>query len=77
MLLRITSAVFLVGALSVMLIPAGYLMWRTVASWRKWPVPPHRTPVVLYLTGVAVWALDFLAEFADVFWTSNIGWLID
>ena len=76
-LLHITSAVFLIGALSVMLIPAGYLLWRAVASWKKRPVPPHRTPVVLYLTGVALWVLDLLAEFTRVFWSSNIGWLMD
>lgn len=76
-LLDIASAVFLAGLLSVISIPAGYLLWRAVASWQKRPVPPHRTPVVLYLTGVAVWVLDLIAEFTRVFWSSNIGWLMD
>ena len=76
-LMQIMTVVFLAGALSVILIPAGYLLWRIVASWTKRPVPPHRTPVVFYLSGVALWGLDFLAEFTDVFWTSNIGWLLD
>jgi hypothetical protein len=77
LLLKITSVVFWVGVLSVMLIPVGYLLWRAVAIWKKRSVPPHRKPVVLYLVGVALWALDFAAEVTDVPWTSTISWLLD
>src|SRR6478736_1227547 len=74
-LLRLASAVFLVGALSVTAIPVGYLVWRAMAIWRKKPTLPHRKPVVLYLAGVALWGLDFAAEFTAVPWTSTIGWV--
>ena len=76
-LLNVTSAVFLAGVAAILLIPFGYLVWRAVAAWRKKPVPPHRRPVVWYMTGTALWVLDLAAEFTSLPWSSNIGWLLD
>lgn len=76
-LLNLTSVVFLVGVGSVIFVPAGYLVWRGVAAWRKKAISPHRRPVAVYLTGVALWVLDFAAEFTAMPWTSNISWLLD
>jgi hypothetical protein len=76
-LLSIASVMFLMGALSVIVIPFAYSLWRVVAVWRKWPISPHRAPVVLYLAGLAFWSLDYVAVFADLPWTSTISWLLD
>jgi hypothetical protein len=77
LLLQIASMVFLIGALSVVLIPLGYLSWRAVAIWRKVSVSPHSSCVVLYLVGLALWALDLTADFTDVPWKSTISWILD
>jgi hypothetical protein len=77
LLLRITSIVFLIGVLSILLTPLVYVVWRTLAAWKKWSVPAQGGPMILYLTGVTMWVLDFSAEFTKVPWTSTISWLLD
>jgi len=76
-LLSITSAVFLLGVSSMIFVPVGYLVYRVVAAARKKAISPHRGPAVLYLTGAALWVLDFAAEFTALPWSSNISWLLD
>jgi len=76
-LLNIVSVVFLIGLLSLVVIPVAHLLWCAVAHWRKWPIPPQRRPYILFAAGVALWVLDFAAVFTDLPWTSNISWLLD
>lgn len=76
-LLNITTAIFLIGVLSMVSIPLGYLVWRGVTAARKKPASPHRGAVMTYLAGATVWVLDFAAEFTALPWTSNISWLLD
>ena len=76
-LLHIASAAFLIGALSVILIPVGYSGRRAVASWRRRPVELRRNALLCYVAGLALWVFDLIPEFTDAPWSSNISWLLD
>ena len=73
----VASVFFLIGVLSVILIPAGYLVWRLAAFWTKRPVLPHLRAVLFFCAGSVLWVLDFAAIHTDLPWTSQISWLLD
>ncbi len=72
-----TGVIFLVGALSILLVPVSLLIGRLIAGNREDSSSLLHRATVLYLAGAALWLLDYSAERTAVPWTSNIGWFID
>ena len=76
-LLPLTSIVLLVGLISLVVIPAGYVVGRAIAAGKGRSMSLHRHTVMLYLAGATLWVLDLAAEFTAAPWSSTISWLLD
>ena len=76
-LLYVVTIIMLIGALSVLLLPIGYAVWRLVLKLKDRAVPKHRTWVLLYAVGAAVWIIDFVGVRVRMPWRSLIEWMID
>jgi hypothetical protein len=76
-LLHIVAIVMLIGALSVLLLPVSYTIWRSAMKLKDRTVPKHRTWVLLYAAGGIIWLLDFAAVHGRLPWRSLIDWIID
>lgn len=77
LLLYIVGVFMLVGALSLVLVPAGYGAWRMLSAVRKRPVAPHAVWIVVYCVGAVLWIADYSAVHTQAPWPSMIDWLLD
>src|SRR5687767_13461639 len=73
-LLHTAVIIMLAGALSLIVLPMGYAMWRLVMKLKHRAVPQHRTWVMLYLIGSIIWVADFAALQGRMPWHSILNW---
>ena len=76
-LLDTVAIIMLVGALSLVLVPVGYAMWRLAVKLKHRAVPQHRVWVMLYVAGVTIWIVDFAALHGKTPWHSILSWILD
>ena len=76
-LLNAVAIVMLAGALSLVLLPIVYGLWRLVVKLKHRAVPNHRTWLILYTTGAMIWIVDFTALHGRMPWHSILSWLLD
>jgi hypothetical protein len=76
-LLHVAAIVMLIGALSVLLVPVGHVVWRLVQRLRHSEVREHRRWLLLYVVGMVIWILDCVSMFSRGPWHSIISWIVD
>ena len=77
LLFQVVGIAFLMGALSLPVLPFGYAVWRFAVERKHQVVPKHGTWMMLYVAGATVWIADFAALHGRLPWHSVLGWLLD
>ena len=75
----IASYATLLGVVSVVVLPACYAIFRTLAQWRKWRkwrFEKKPKGIILYSVGATLWILDFVLMFTHSRW-SLMSWIFD
>jgi drug/metabolite transporter (DMT)-like permease len=67
----------LLGLLSIILLPCGYILARMVARWRQRPLVLSPGTLPLYFAGAALWLIDFTLMHTGGPWPSLLNWILD
>ncbi|HEX2860434.1 MAG TPA: hypothetical protein VHN79_02295 [Lacunisphaera sp.] len=76
-LVNAVTIAMLLGALSLLLVPLGYAIWRAALRIRQLQTPPHRAFLAVYFVGLTVWVFDLMALHGGMPWHSIVDWLLD